>query len=365
MATRITVRVIRRKSRQLYALRWAEGERIAKAKWGDEGAAYREAFELEQQLNAKAQSVLTWAEAADAYEAWHLPMYSPDHLKNWKKAKRRFEAFCDGDIPQLENVWHSVTQFASTLSRSGEVSLTTTKGYCQYLRSFLQWCHSQGWTEQPPRRLHLPQQRGFRGKGRPLTGEEFDRMIAALPTVVGDEHAASWAFLMRGLWHSSLRLGEAVRLHYQNDPIRVDLTHNHPMIRFSVEGDKGRRDRLLPATQEFSAMLEQGGRGYVFRPTLAKGVSRHRDTWSHKIGECGQKANIVVDRNEHTGTVKYASAHDLRRSCLDRMRAKLNDAQFLFFARHADIRTSNKYYLSDHCEAVAAMLWGDELPKNG
>lgn len=357
MENRITVRVIRRRARQHYALRWSGGERIAKAKWGDESAAYREAFQLEGELNAKARSVLSWSRASEAYEEWHLTMFSPDHLKNWMKAKRRFEAFC-GDVPELHLLWPKVTQFASMLT--SEVSMTTVRGYCQYLRSFLRWCYDQGWLDQPPRRLALPKhKRGDkRGKGRPLVAEEFDRFLAAIPSIVGEKHADSWRFLCEGLWHSSLRLGEAVRLHWTEGPIQLDLSGKRPMIRFAIEGDKGRRERRLAVTKEFHAMLDGRSRhGFIFRPTLSKGVTRSRDTWSHTIGDFGEKAGIIVDRNDRRGTVKYASAHDLRRSCLDRMRGKLSDLHFRLFARHEDDRTSEQYYLGDHADAVAEAIW--------
>ena len=37
-------------------------------------------------------------------------------------------------------------------------------------------------------------------------------MLAAVPKVAGDDAAESWKFLLRGLWTSGLRLGEAMAL---------------------------------------------------------------------------------------------------------------------------------------------------------
>lgn len=355
---RISVRIVRRRARKQYVLRWGkkQQEQVAKAKWGDEAAAYREAFELEDRLNNPAQAILAWDAACESYEKWHLAMYSPDHMANWLKAKRRFEAFC-GTVPDLTHLWPKVTEFAAAMTK--QVAMTTVRGYCQYLRSFLRWCHHQGWLDQPPRRLALPRTRGDkRGKGRPLSGEEFDRLLAAIPGVVGPDHAPSWTYLCWGLWHSSLRLGEAVRLHWTDGPIQVDLSDEYPMVRFAAEGDKGRRSRLLPMTREFSDMLTGPRRGFVFRPTLIKGPTRCRDTWSHKIGEFGKAAGVIVDRNEKTGSVKYASAHDLRRSCIDRMRRVLRDDLFRAFARHEDERTTQQYYLGESAKQIAAALWG-------
>ena len=36
-------------------------------------------------------------------------------------------------------------------------------------------------------------------KGRPLVGEEVDRMLAATPKIVGDAVAESWTYLIRGV----------------------------------------------------------------------------------------------------------------------------------------------------------------------
>ncbi|QEG35485.1 hypothetical protein [Bythopirellula goksoeyrii] len=49
-----------------------------------------------------------------------------------------------------------------------------------------------------------------RKRGRPITGEEFDRMIEVTPKVVGNVAAESWRLLLRRLWTSGLRISEAI-----------------------------------------------------------------------------------------------------------------------------------------------------------
>ena len=49
-------------------------------------------------------------------------------------------------------------------------------------------------------------------KGRPITAEEFERMVAVVPSVVGDDQALPWRHYLRGLWASGLRLGESLDL---------------------------------------------------------------------------------------------------------------------------------------------------------
>jgi hypothetical protein len=102
-------------------------------------------------------------------------------------------------------------------------STSTVQGYLAHLRAALS--AAVEW-EAMPAVPTFPKIRTPKGtklmKGRPITLDEFERMLAAVPTArpVYDpevteapaplipEHAvASWRFLLRGLWLSGLRLG--------------------------------------------------------------------------------------------------------------------------------------------------------------
>lgn len=352
----IKVEVIKRHTRGRFVLRWPGHEQYAVATTEQE--AYREAFTLEQRLNNPTHEILSWEAACEAYENWHLSLHSKEHRGSWRTARRAFEKFCKGSPPDLPDITnHQLAEFAVTLTKS--VAMTTARTYCQYLRSFFSWCHDQEWIDRVPR-VKLPQRkRGEqRAKGRPLTGEEYERLVDAIPKIVGETYAPSWRFLVDGLWETSLRLNEAVRLHWTDGPIRINIAGQFPMIDFDSDGDKGGRTRQLPITREFRAMLDTiPQRGFVFRPELSKGVTRSRDTWSHRIGDMGEKAGIVVDINKRTGRKKFASAHDLRRSFLERWRNKIDATMLQVLARHESLDTTQRYYLGDHAQMVAAMLW--------
>jgi integrase len=153
-------------------------------------------------------------------------------------------------------------------------------------------------------------------------------------------------------------VNEAAMLHWSHGPVQINLTGKFPMIDFAF-GDKGGH-RQLPITPGFARLLRRTShRGYVFNPRLSRGVTRCRDTWSHKIGEIGGKANIVVDPK----TQKRASAHDLRRSFLQRWRGKVDAAILQILARHESFETTKQYYLSDEAESVASAIWsgGDSV----
>lgn len=81
----------------------------------------------------------------------------------------------------------------------------------------------------------------------------------------------SWYHLLRGLWLSGLRLGEAVNLHWTDErKLCVDLTGRRPMFRIRAEAEKGNKDRVLPLSPEFAEFLlttpEDERHGYVFNP---------------------------------------------------------------------------------------------------
>jgi len=76
-------------------------------------------------------------------------------------------------------------------------------------------------------------------KGRPITREEFERMLKATD-VVRPNDAAIWKGLLEGLWLSGLRLGEALELSWDIDAgISVDLTGKYPCLIISAESEKG------------------------------------------------------------------------------------------------------------------------------
>ena len=103
-------------------------------------------------------------------------------------------------------------------------------------------------------------------KGRPISGEEFDRMLEAVPKVLGDETnpaepamVESWQHYLSGLWLSGLRLAESLELSWdRDDKLCVDLQPGeHPMLRIPAALEKGNKDRLLPMAPEFAEFLLQ------------------------------------------------------------------------------------------------------------
>jgi len=197
-------------------------------------------------------------------------------------------------------------------------------------------------------------------RGRPITGEEFDRMIEATPKVVENAAAESWKFYLRGLWTSGLRLSESLKLRWDDAPesIVVDLTGRRPMLRIAAEAEKGHRDRLLPITPEFSALLEsipeRDRRGRVFKLLRNDGKPLKGQRWvvGKTVSAIGKAAGVKVNDSG-----KSASAHDLRRAFGQRWSGRVMPTVLRELMRHEDISTTLKYYVGQNAEATADAVW--------
>ena len=334
----------------VYELRLSGGSRYAEST--KRGPAEREAAKLEEELNHPRHTVLSWQGATRLYVQLHMREWSKSHRNTWDSTRRRFEAWCEGKPPDIDAIGNAMlADFALDLSE--EVKPETARTYCRYLRGFFNWCEQQEWIDRAPTVKMPRRKRGYRkARGRPLTGEEFERMLMAIPKVLPD-YAPSWEFVVLGLWVSSLRLGEAVQLHWTEPPVRVQF----PYVVFDF-GDKGNHG-YLPIAREFWELIEPTAHeGYVFNPRLSKGITRSRDTWCHKIGDFGRRAGVKVS------DTKFASAHDLRRSFINNLRlagTSMDDVRE--FARHESESTTRGYYLDSGAERLAAAIWGADVAK--
>ena len=83
-------------------------------------------------------------------------------------------------------------------------------------------------------------------KGRPITGEEFDRLIMAVEKV-RPQDAEQWRRILWGLWLSGLRSSEAVFLSWDLDaPFSIDLSGRQPAFLIRAEAQKSRKDERVP-----------------------------------------------------------------------------------------------------------------------
>lgn len=323
-----------------------EAERTA-AKW-----------EAELQENRYTRpSNISWSEFRERYETEKLASLAPNTLETAVTALNHLEEMIN---PQKLTALTSevMSKFQSKLRATGmkETSIATQ---LRHLRAALSWGVSMGMLPKMPD-FHMPKRAKGRNlmRGRPITAEEFKRMLAATPKV-RPQDAATWKQYLRGLWLSGLRLEESLVLSWDDDsPFAVDLSGRHPRFRIYAEAEKGHEDRFLPMTPDFAEYLwvipHDQRSGTVFKiDGLQTGEPMTPKRVGRVISAIGKKAGVVVNKADG----KYASAHDLRRSFGTRWSTKVKPATLQLLMRHKAIETTLKYYVAQDADEVADELW--------
>ncbi len=219
---------------------------------------------------------------------------------------------------------NALSKFVKALRKRGLKEITI-KDYLAHLKSSLNWARSVGLINVVPMFPKLKRARAEKAmKGRPITLEEFERMLDAVTKVIKMPNATkekrsevidSWQFYFQGLWLSGLRLTESLELYWdREDKLSLDFSGKYPMMRIRAESEKGNKDRLLPIVPEFAEFLkaipEEQRTGPVFDPLPERSNGKRMTALSisKKVAKFGKKANVAVSDDT------YASAHDLRRS---------------------------------------------------
>lgn len=267
-------------------------------------------------------------------------------------------------------------------------SAHTVRGYMNSVLAALNWAHLQGWLPNAPRvrKIKTPKQKVM--KGRPITAAEFQKMLDATAKVVGDAAAESWRHVLRGLWQSALRLDELMHVSWDKPgtirPVWKD--GQHPILDIPAAMQKNDTEESIPLLPWFEAVLDETPAeqrsGWVFNPAslqlkLGRGTRHGRPDaeWVGKIiGRIGKEAGVEVEAADgRTGRpTKYATAHDLRRSCGERLRdAGVPPLVITRVMRHSSWETTRKHYAPGNVQSDAQVLRkllgsGDEkTPKEG
>jgi len=364
--TPINVHVVKYKGRSHLMMRYVDPvtgrQRARSTKTADRRTAERRAAKWEAELaegRYHRPSGISWTEFRDRYDAENLSSLavktaqtanvSLDHLQRLIEPHKL--AAIDADV---------LSKFQAALRATGirEASIAC---YLRHVRAALGWAASIGLIARVPK-VQLPKR--VRGRklmrGRPVTTEEFERLLTAVPAVRPHDSPA-WIRYLRGLWLSGLRLEESLICSWDDEAgISIDFRGRHPRFRIFAEAEKGHQDRLLPLTPDFAEFLwetpEADREGVVF-PLLGLQTGRtiSGKRVSRIVSAIGRQAGIFVNRAEQ----KYASAHDLRRSFGTRWAQRVKPATLQLLMRHRSIETTLAYYVESDADDVADELWGD------
>jgi len=339
------------KSKDTYVVRWidpADGTTHQEtANTTRQRVAERQLADKERQLRQLAEGGIPWALVKDRYQAEVLAHQKRSGHGKWRSANNKLD---DLLAPRLlvDIDASMMSQFGAEL-RSLDLATDTIKGYMIEISRTLNWA-AEIWENYEPPAIRPPKTvKRKRMKGRPITREEFDRMLQKVPAIVGEQYGASWRRYLIGLWLSGLRLGESLKLSWDDlSTLRVyDLQPKRPKLATCGEQEKGNQDRIFPMTPDFGNFLRRTSpakrKGRVFRPELSRGrVGYH--TASATITAIGEAAGVVVNVAQD-GKRKFASAHDLRRAFGTRWAPRMKPAVLQKYMRHESIQSVMSYYV--------------------
>lgn len=365
----IQVTVVNYPDRKFLMMRYIDpvtGKQKARStKTTDRVQAEREAAKWEAELREgryQEPARLTWEEFRDRYENEKLSSLADKTREATDAAFNHLEKII---APQKLSALtpEVLSRFQAGLRKTGmkETSIAT---HLRHLKAALNWAVSMRMLPKAPA-MEMPKR--ARGqtlmRGRPITAEEFERMIAVVAQV-RPRDTAVWMRFLNGLWLSGLRLGESLVLSWDDDAtISVDLSGRRPRLRIYAEAEKGHEDRLLPLTPDFADFLVKTPvaerNGLVFKiNALDTGEPMTQKCIAKIVSAIGKKARVVVNKADD----KHASAHDLRRAFGTRWAGRVKPATLKLLMRHKSIETTLKYYVSQDADEVADELWQQYRP---
>jgi len=366
------VRAVWRSDRGVYYAEWrhtATGETGRRSlKTDNVREADRLCSDVAAELAARRTAERTgWRALRRRYVAEHLAGLSASYRESFELAADHFERIvCPRDVFDADA--SAVSRYIAGL-RDHHLAPASIGSYAAALKAFLRWAERllEGVYAAP--QIQTPsRRRGCLMRGRPITAEEFERMLAKAKKAVGAAHAAGWRHLMRGLYLSGLRRCEALALTwdrentlhvYHGPEPRYRIDGRRPMLAILAEFEKGKKDRLLPITPDFATFLRKTPvnerTGHVFRPTLARGRP-HEDTVSHRIRLMAELAGVAAGTNAD-GSPRWATPHDFRRSFGDRWAPHVEAMVLKELMRHESIETTERYYVGRSAERTAAAVY--------
>ena len=365
LAKPIPVTLMKRDGRPFYEAQWVDPKTGRKRTKSTGQKVRREAerwvgrFKKELVAGADGPGRVTWADFIARVERDFLTDKRPRTADRYRTAIAAVERVLNPKLLTAVDA-EAVGKLKAAMRESGNAPATVAS-HLRHLKALLRWGHKVGLLAEAPR-VEVPSVEAA-AKGRPLTADEFDVLLAATPAAVGEDRAESWRHLLRGLWLSGLRIGEAVGLTWDDaHGIRVRLGGKFPALFIPGRLQKGKKDTVTPLPPDFAAFLAEtpaaDRTGFVFHPAPAPGrTPDHNDgrldaDWvSRTVSSIGAASGIEVKPGQHP------TAHDLRRSFCFRWSQRVLPQQLRVLARHATIQTTLTYYAEADAGMTAEAVW--------
>lgn len=372
----VRVWVVFRDDRDQFTLRWNDprtGRRKQKSiDAKNRKDAYKAAGKLAEELEknggclaGQSKERPTWDAFCARYRENYLVHTSATNQAKWNKVASEVDIeFADRNIklPMLADLTAEFLECVESRMHTNGNAPSTVKSKMDTLQSGLNWAVSLGILDAivTRRERGRVEQVESEMRGRPLTGEELDRLLMQ-PRAIKKikDYAATWEHLIRGLYLSGLRISEALQLHESRRDCHrpLGLQTSRPAIAF-VSSQKNRRDQIVAITPDFAAFLRKTTPvdGWYFNPSGPKGRYKTPGSVSHLISDMGAKAKIVVEAGAKPEDATYATAHDLRRTFARRWASKVMPPTLQHLMRHSSYDTTKKFYVGSSADAAALAI---------
>lgn len=300
---------------------------------------------------------ITWEDFRTRFTTEHLSGLAKRTQENWRTAANWLERLIEpGRLAEIDAA--TLVSFASRL-RGLEKAEVTIAAYLRWILVSLSWAHQIDLIPEVPKVKMPHRAKGIRKsmRSRPITGEEFDRILSSVARVRKQDSAA-WTRFLKGLWHSGFRIQELLRLSW--DPAEswyVDESHAIPCVRILADSQKSHEDQFQPITKEFWDLLtEDLSSKWCFLIPNRQGDQMKVKSVGRVISKIGAAAGVVTNVSEQ----KMATSHDIgRRAFATRMSGKLSMAELSEWMRHASSSTTMSYYHAPQVEQLARKVWDE------
>ena len=150
--------------------------------------------------------------------------------------------------------------------------------------TFVRFCYKREWIDRVPDIERLDAAEVM--KGRPITTQEFERMLQATPQAVGASVAESWTFILQILWMTGFRIADVLDFSWDDDrhirPHWPKEAGMRPSITIPSSQKNGRIEEI-PMLDDLDKLLstvpESKRRGWIVEPRWVERLVKPGEVW--------------------------------------------------------------------------------------
>ena len=305
--------------------------------------------ELETELNRTGIGQ-TWSAFVHRAEREYFDGLAIRSSEKTEQTLRKF-AKLHGDFDCAELSPGHMLDFRASLRAAG-LAAATVDSTMQTMWAVIRWgvdYELLPMVNRPRKRNRKRDRVTHKSKGRSLTGEEIDRMVAAVPLVIRKgEDADAFVRAIHAARLMGLRLDDCHRLRFEPAPDAhwVTLDTRRPFITFCNVQKSGETEDV-PLTDAAVAWLESlPAIEWIARGRGERGWHKTTNRTGRVVSAAGKFARILTKATGGKGGApKFASLHDLRRTFATQLLATgMSVKQVQKRTRHADHNTLLAYY---------------------